>query len=818
MTLLANVWNSVSSTISNGVTAVELLLGVADDESGAKQPNPAASTSNIPSKPTAPLPDGLQLRTAADPNISPGKRLKNPLGYFSSHTYQISLYMITPSSYNSFIASGRKNTKGAYLIAQSGGINKEQENRAPGFKFDYYIDNLKIETAINGGKDGGSATNSYDMSFTITEPYGFSFISRLREAANSIKGTVGSEKLSKNATKQYFIVGIRFFGYDALGNPIKGDTTYDGATLDPQAAITNSQAVFERYFDVMMTSVKFKIEGKATVYNINAAPISSFGPFSVTRGIIPKFNTTASTVGQAIENLMSTMTKQQQETYKKSVDGPLTTYKVKFIGEGGSLIEGASLVTPDDLDKYRWPGSKVTKTSQSSVAVEVRSQPDNTQRTFSFKEGISILQVIDQIISLSDYAKNSLKVLYDTSLEPVNYENSKSQDTPKNKVIRWYNCSAEISDPTWHADAKDWKYTITYLIQPYETPIIDSALAVPGTNYYGPHNRYEYWYTGKNSEILSYQQELNNAYFTVVLAERDRKTSTGGTNASDSQTGSTGADNPSGASIHVKETDLDHTGGAGVVTEAVNNYKTSLYDPSDQVKFSMQILGDPDYLCQTSSYSESTLYNRFYGTDGFSINPNRGQVFVEVNFKEAVDYTYDGVNDTNATGGITGEPGTLSINDSIMFWGESPTVNTHGLTYMVIKVVSTFSGGSFKQTISGNMVPIKNTSASTQGQGRPNQAGTGIVTKSPVPGNAKSSLDNGLKNDSEQDTANNQVATSSTSTTSETGGGSTTRYANGDVVVVLSENGPVADDDGSQVNTVTQQPNDTESNGRVMNI
>ena len=39
----------------------------------------------------------------------PGKRLQNPLGNFSSYTYQISLYMITPDAYDAFIQTGRKN-------------------------------------------------------------------------------------------------------------------------------------------------------------------------------------------------------------------------------------------------------------------------------------------------------------------------------------------------------------------------------------------------------------------------------------------------------------------------------------------------------------------------------------------------------------------------------------------------------------------------------------------------------------------------------------------------------------------------------------
>jgi hypothetical protein len=102
----------------------------------------------------------------------PGSRLQNPLGNFSSYTYQLSLYMITPDAYDAFQLSGRKNINalsqtdatgqstngGAFLIAQSGGINNKTSKRAPGFELDYYIDELKIKTAVNG-KNTQSASN-----------------------------------------------------------------------------------------------------------------------------------------------------------------------------------------------------------------------------------------------------------------------------------------------------------------------------------------------------------------------------------------------------------------------------------------------------------------------------------------------------------------------------------------------------------------------------------------------------------------------------------------------------------------------------------
>ena len=106
------------------------------------------------------MPASSSNTSARQSSNGPGKRTKNPLGYFTSYNYQLSLYMITPDAYDAFVQSGRKDinvlnnvdgnqTAGALLIAQSGGINKTNSKRPPGFNLDYYIDNLSLQTFTN---------------------------------------------------------------------------------------------------------------------------------------------------------------------------------------------------------------------------------------------------------------------------------------------------------------------------------------------------------------------------------------------------------------------------------------------------------------------------------------------------------------------------------------------------------------------------------------------------------------------------------------------------------------------------------------------
>ena len=157
---------------------------------------PPGTAAPVEGTPTTPA-GKSDTNTATVEAFAPGKRTQNPLGNFSSYTYQISLYMITPDAYESFILSGRKSIKnvaeitpaqeqsardtvtsnnaqtasagsppppsaagssaargGTYLIAQSGGINNSNTVRAPGFDLDFFIDDLKI-TQVIGTKDVG---------------------------------------------------------------------------------------------------------------------------------------------------------------------------------------------------------------------------------------------------------------------------------------------------------------------------------------------------------------------------------------------------------------------------------------------------------------------------------------------------------------------------------------------------------------------------------------------------------------------------------------------------------------------------------------
>jgi hypothetical protein len=622
-------------------------------------------------------------------NNGPGKRTKNPLGYFTSHTYQLSLYMITPDAYDAFVQSGRRDinavnnvegnqTAGALLIAQSGGINNTNSKRAPGFNLDYYIDNLSLKT-FTGPKQTGSETNTTSVRFQIIEPYGFSFITKLKLASDEIQNyskTLGnSEYLIQNPSKQFFVLGIKFLGYDENGNIITGNKVYDGNQLDSTAQ--DSSAIFDRYYDIFLTGIKFKIDGNATTYNIEANSIPPRAAFGVKRGMI-KTNTTitAATVSTAISTLTSRLNLLEADLKENGACVHPNTYEAIYVGDGVSDIETARVDIPEDYLPFNWEGSKAQNTTQSTIAVEASADPNNAERQITFKNDTPIIQAISQIISQSSYLRDALKKVYYNDLQAKS--GTYSGDEPGNsKSIAWFNISAKVENPKWDPIRKDFAYDIKYYIQRYETPIIQSIYSNNGINYYGPHKTYEYWYSGQNSEIISYEQTLNNSYFNVVLSDLpiDRTEST----ENNSLVGNEAMQNGE------RVTNTNSIGPQG--TAAQNNYLTSLFDPGSFATAKITILGDPDFLAQDSPGSIDELYSRFYGDDGFTINPAGGQVFIEISFKEAIDLDY--------------EKGYLDINDRILFWKYPDAIakQIKGVIYLVTMVDSTFAGGVFKQVL-----------------------------------------------------------------------------------------------------------------------
>ena len=281
------------------------------------------------------------------------------------------------------------------------------------------------------------------------------------------------------------------------------------------------------------------------------------------------------------------------------------------------------------------------------------------------------MQAISEIIKHSSYLEDAQKTLTNND----NEANAQGEIPGGGSPLRWYNLSTDIKVLGWDDVQGDWAYEITYVIQPYDTPSVSTTYSNPPTKYYGPAKRYKYWYTGLNTEIIQYEQTLNNNWFNAVLAATGNNSAQGGP-----------ADIPTIANVPNTGIKIGSLPGG---SDAQNAYVTSLYDPGGWVDVKVKILGDPDFLTTNPPGGVSEVYNQFYHNDR-TINANGGHVHIEIDFSEGIDY-----NNNN---------GTMDINSSIFITDYPPEAKIEGICYLVREVKSTFVNGSFTQEIIAQVI------------------------------------------------------------------------------------------------------------------
>ena len=665
----------------------------------------------------------------------PGKRLENPLSNFSSYTYQLSLYMITPDAYNAFIDSGRTNINaidnitaggkesiaqanqsfrdvgtsnsaptrsvgsppassstlsstvnkgGAFLVAQSGGINNNTDQRAPGFDTDFYIEDLKFTHLVSPNETQAACT-VLEISFKIIEPYGFSFIAKLKKAQMALQArssALGYDKVM-NATRNVFILGIKFLGYDENGDLI--DPNRQSSTLGNP--IGNARGIYERFVDIKINEMKFRLDGKSVTYNINAIEFPISIALGTKRGILEHdASVEGSTVREALttgagyggNGLLSKLNKDQKYLKDTGAIEIAAEWDFKFQGDA-EKIATASLISPADLDKRFWPQSTV-KTAKEANAKKDKNPPNNSIRRITFTGGTPILQAINEIIKQSSYLEKALLAVTKSETEPDNTTplTANELNNPSPAVIEWFNVRPEVQNLGWDNKQKDFVFKTTYYIQTYSTPYTLSAYAGLTSPYYGPDKRYDYWFTGKNSELLKLDVAFdNNFYVTTYTGSPDYDIDKAGLN-----------DIPA---IAGKQQNQSKQGFLNFGAESPNSYMASLFDIKAWAASKLTILGDPDFLMGGVTNNLDTLGDKFYGSDGYTINPSGRQVFIEVNFNNPQDYDNDS--------------GLLSMNDSIYFFDYPKIIKEDldsrggGIILQVVKAISSFNKGKFEQQL-----------------------------------------------------------------------------------------------------------------------
>jgi len=618
----------------------------------------------------------------------------NPFKAFATMTYSISLYILSNPEYRELMRSGTKSVEGLTLFMQSGGISAKPgtanthnfgAKRAENFPLDYYIDHIQFEGLVSG-----SATqaphNVFTMKFTITEPAGLTFLENLQ---GLVRDFTKNTTENINYVAQNYLMVVRFYGYDAEGNQISA------SDLETSETLSDRQAVSEKFIPFMFTKASFRLDSNKIDYSCEAVCPNSNAPLDFVHGGVPA-NTkvqgrtlrdvlvgnhpTNKSGNKNIYGLAEALNARQDYLYDKKLIKEKDLYEIKF-DETDTMVK----IDPDKITVIKPGTQNLNATPIHKVDDPARDDPDvaalTNQRRFESNAGKKITRVIDTIMRNSTFITDQ----YDKATD----ENSGKLIPKDRQNLTWFKIRTQVEQLEKDDIRNVYATKITYHISAFKVDSV-SIHNFENNKCFNIHKKFDYWFTGENTEVIKFSQDYNYLYYTAFgTADKpqdpNRKTHDARTiqtlhpmeaTASYTENGELGSNDPSAAAA------------------------SELYSPGDQAVVEIDIVGDPDFIAQSELFysPEQNIggpFNHKPFLDDGSINYDVSEVYFAINFNTITDYDlYTGLADVKAgnTGYdlATGQPG----------------LSQHSFIYRANTITTELTGGAFTQRLSGTLMFI----------------------------------------------------------------------------------------------------------------
>jgi len=650
-------------------------------------------------------------------NIKPKQRgFANQLEQFASYNVLWTLACLKPEEANNPYLYRNSAFVEKQVVFSSGG-RYDQERAATAYGApEYFIQNFSMDTLMTGTPATGSS-NAINFTFEIIEPYSMGlFLQSLQVAAlaagypSYLEEAVYCLKMEfvgfDQDMKSYASIKPKFFLM--LLKKTTFNVTESGSTYKFEAIVYNQEGFSETYTalktDIAITgsTVKELLAGRerslTTVLNEHEQksvpelktypdkyeihfPENSFDPIP---GVGPDDADNRAVINTSNERVIS-----KSASYANPEDDP-AFFISNAIGNASFNFQadsGGNYVAPKAEDAYDESTGKVNRDKVSINAKE---------RTFNYAQKQSILEVITQAIEESDYAAKALK---ESNIDPTG-------------MINWFRIDVQTQLLNWDPKFKKYSKRIIFRVMPYKihNSVFTNPNAVPlGYDQLEEQivKQYNYIYTGTNNDLLRFDIQINNSFYTAVasnriedagrLANKDLQTSgdpqqnkaevekgSGGVTAAKSPTGS----RPVAQDVNAIKLPF---GGSGNLTDeqvVANNFHKAFLESSqaEMVKISAEIIGDPYWMV------DSGMGGYFAGpgatdqiTEDGTANYEAGDTFIYMRFRTPI------------------EP--MEEKGTYLFVGESDSPFS-GI-YKVIKCQNNFSEGLFKQTLECIRMPLQ---------------------------------------------------------------------------------------------------------------
>lgn len=652
----------------------------------------------------------------------------NELNQYSSVSYNLALYMMNSRSYVDITRSPNSPQEAlqfpnSQLLMRSGGVGLDNTNN--NFSNDFFIDDLEISNIAVGPNKFRHNTNATDIRFTITEPRGVTLLEKLQSLAGTVLVTTREKYIHAP-----YLLEIKFKGYDETGNPVP----------------TPSKP---KYIPIRITDMTFEVTASGTQYRVTAVPFANNALQSIVSTIPHNIELSAKTVGD-IFNSPVIQTREEKERVVvdprfRSANGKVpTSFQTKKITAGfknlseiltesqkvrtqprsflqkdgkrkeippaaerydtynfiiadeianaklnlGDLYDVLNTPVPTDAEKKN---KKKTDRSQFETYVQGLTKGvkfDKDTGIFKINAGTDISKLINLVIMHSDYMDK-------------NIEENPDQYAKSGNPINWFRIRPVIKSATSAGggyDAKEgrYKYDILFAVEKnvihyHDFPWAKKSKPI-GRGY---HKKYDYIFSGQNTQVLDFQLKFNTAFLQVMTA---------GTGSPFANKSATTPFTPVQKEV-VDSVEGNTTNVEDNITRkrAKDLFSSVMSDGVDMVNLDMQIVGDPAWIPTSDAYWQDKVrqgesYATAFMPDG-TINYNLSPPFIQLNLKTPTDYdNTTGLQNPNKAGNSS-------------FSG----------IYRITQVDSTFSGGAFQQRLTGLRAPNQSVAG---GVGRGKNQGT----------------------------------------------------------------------------------------------
>ena len=482
----------------------------------------------------------------------------NPLENFASYSPLWTMAVLTPQQFNKPDLYRTESPDSlSNIIFSSGGRFDSQRVRTLYGTPEYYVNNFVMRSIISASEKTGNS-NAVKFEFEIYEPYSFGlFLQSCQIAAVN----AGYTNYLDNTP---YVLRLDIVGFDERGQRLGSPSTEfisNGGFLN---------AIRPKFFVLKLTNVKFDVNEGGSTYKVESIPYNHQAFADATNTmftdikIYPGSEGTVKEVLVSGENSLCTVLNKNEERLvaEKKIGIP-DVYEIQFPEKSSDFISNQNLpvakratqpATPDQSDAEtarlnRQAGNNISSSNKvikgTSIAVQTdfgnnplgqakfqfeqgkggnfvfskegdvrdektglitrdKMQIDPKTRAFHFAQSQSINDIIVQIVLSSDYVKDAL--------DP---DNAIKNDG----FIKWFRIDVQIEFGAFDDLIGDYAKKIVYRVVPFMVHM--SLFSNPNSPPIGYQElekkickRYDYIYTGQNVDIIKFDIQINNLFYT----------------------------------------------------------------------------------------------------------------------------------------------------------------------------------------------------------------------------------------------------------------------------------------------------------------